>query len=83
MAPLRVQFLPRAEKQGAALDRTVRERVLDAIDRFALTGVGDVLPLKGRPGSFRLRAGDYRVIFELSGVDLVVTMIGHRREVYD
>jgi len=83
MAPLRVLFLPRAEKQGAALDRVTRERVLEAIERFAATGSGDVIPLKGLPGSFRLRAGAYRVIFELRGVDLVVTKIGHRREVYE
>jgi mRNA interferase RelE/StbE len=33
--------------------------------------------------SYRLRVGDYRVIFDLAGGAMVVLDIGHRREIYD
>jgi len=39
--------------------------------------------LKGRP-AYRVRVGDYRVIYEINDRELVVLIltIGHRREVY-
>ena len=33
-------------------------------------------------GLFKLRAGDYRVIYTLSGGDALVLMIGHRAKAY-
>jgi mRNA interferase RelE/StbE len=33
-------------------------------------------------GSYRFRIGDYRVIFDLEGDDLVILRIGHRRDIY-
>jgi mRNA interferase RelE/StbE len=43
----------------------------------------DVKKLKGRQG-WRVRAGDYRIIYEILDRELVVIVvtIGHRREVY-
>ena len=40
--------------------------------------------LKGRD-AWRIRVGDYRVIYEIHDSRLIVTIItiGHRREVYD
>lgn len=33
-------------------------------------------------GSYRFRIGDYRVVFDLIGNEIVVLRIGHRREIY-
>jgi len=33
-------------------------------------------------GSYRFRIGDYRVIFDLEGSDIVVLRVGHRRDIY-
>jgi len=33
-------------------------------------------------GSYRFRIGDYRVIFDLEGKDIVVLRVGHRRDIY-
>ena len=43
----------------------------------------DVKKLKGRP-AWRVRVGDYRIIYEIHDRELVVVVvtIGHRREVY-
>lgn len=33
-------------------------------------------------GTYRFRIGDYRVIFDIEGHDIVVLRVGHRREIY-
>lgn len=33
-------------------------------------------------GSYRFRVGDYRVIFDLKGSDIIILRVGHRREIY-
>jgi mRNA interferase RelE/StbE len=40
------------------------DRILDALERYALTGQGDVRLLRGRL-EHRLRIGAWRVIFDL------------------
>ena len=33
-------------------------------------------------GTYRFRIGDYRVIFDLEGNEIVVLRLGHRRDIY-
>jgi len=33
-------------------------------------------------GSYRYRVGDYRIIFDLDGKNIVILRVGHRREIY-
>ena len=40
-------------------------------------------PLKGRPGEFRLRVGDWRVIMTEAGEIIAVIKIGPRGSVYE
>jgi len=42
----------------------------------------DVKRLKGEP-SFRLRIGDYRVIFDIMRDSIVILKVGHRKNIYD
>ncbi len=41
-------------------------------------------PMVGRPGHWRVRAGDYRMIYTIEDAALrvLVVEVGHRREVY-
>jgi mRNA interferase RelE/StbE len=59
----RVELAPRARRDLRRLDRPVRERIISSLDRFALEGVGDAVPLKGQPGRYRPRIGDWRAAF--------------------
>ena len=77
-------ILPRAQKELAKLSRGVFEHVRD--DICAL--VQEPRPhgcnkLTGRDG-WRIRVGDYRVIYEIDDVHQTITIlhIGHRRDVY-
>jgi mRNA interferase RelE/StbE len=33
-------------------------------------------------GTYRFRAGDYRVVFDIEGKDIVILRVGHRKEIY-
>jgi mRNA interferase RelE/StbE len=80
-----VEFTRPALREFKALERSARRRIATHIDELA----EDPFPpgckrLKGEPDHYRIRVGDYRVIYrvERSRVTIVVVKIGHRREVY-
>ena len=43
---------------------------------------GDLKKLKGSKNEYRLRVGNYRVLFELEGKRIVVYAIGPRKDIY-
>ena len=63
-------------------DRPQRVRLLAAIHR--LPDEGDRKALKGTPGVYRLRVGEYRVLYTVNNGQLIVTVIdaGNRGQIY-
>lgn len=59
-----------------------KRRILAAI--YRLPTEGDIKPLEGNPGLFRLRVGDYRIIYSVDhGKTIVyVVKVGNRGDVY-
>ena len=59
-----------------------RDRLLKAM--YALPDTGDIKPLHGRDCLFRLRVGDYRVLYNLESGILTVYVLdaGTRGEIY-
>jgi mRNA interferase RelE/StbE len=45
------------------LDRTTTRRIRQAVNRYAETRYGDVIPLQGREEEWRLWVGQWRVLF--------------------
>ena len=80
----RVVLADRAEKELDALDRHVRGRVLTAILRLAENPYQATNVKSLSSGFYRLRVGDYRVIYEVKDdiLAILVIKVGHRREVY-
>jgi mRNA interferase RelE/StbE len=77
-------LLPRAQKELAQLSSPAYARVRDAIRELKDNPRPPAcLKLTGRDG-WRLRVGDFRVIYEIDDKQLTVTVlhIGHRRDVY-
>jgi len=77
-------ILRRAQRELAGLDRSLRPRIEHAIHGLA----DDPRPsgsakLGGRDG-WRIRVGDYPVIYEIDDPGRTVTIlhVGHRRDVY-
>ncbi len=65
------------------LEGPIRRRIFNRIDKLSDNPfLGDIKKLKG-DDSFRLRIGDYRVIFEVNGNIITILKVGHRKNVYD
>jgi mRNA interferase RelE/StbE len=77
----RLAYSRSALKALSRLPDEIRADLKGKLARFVETGAGDVKRLTGRPG-WRLRSGDYRLIFEDSGDTILVHAVGHRREIY-
>lgn len=83
----KIEIRPRALRELAALPERDRQRVSARIDalannprpmgaqKLARIGAGDL---------YRIRAGDYRVIYRIQDriVTVTVVKVGHRRDVY-
>ena len=67
------------------LDKVVRERIKQAIERKLMTAPETFgVPLRRSLKGYRkLRVGDYRAVFRLTGRTVYILAIRHRRIVYD
>lgn len=80
-----VDFTKQSRKQFDSLPSPVKKRILKLL--LALEEnpqSSSAKKLSGQEGIWRVRVGDYRVIYEIQGERLVVLVlrVGHRREVY-
>lgn len=81
----RIDISPAAARQLRKLDAAARRRVQAAIEILAeQPRPGGAVKLAGGDGEWRVRTGDYRIVYEVHDNVLVVLVvaIGHRREVY-
>ena len=67
-----------AAKDFDALPAEARIAVDQALTAYAMAGKGDVKALSGQPG-YRLRVGQYRVIFSEDKVTVLAVYIGRRQ----
>jgi mRNA interferase RelE/StbE len=73
----KIVFEKPAAKAYDSLPDEARESVAIALHRYAISGIGDVKALSGRPG-YRMRVGDYRVIFGEDACTIVAVYFGRR-----
>ena len=78
----RVVWSNAARADVRALDQPTAMRLLEGLNRYVLTGEGDVKRLRGSGIEFRFRLGDYRICFTPEGEVLHIHWVRHRREAY-
>ena len=81
----RIQIEDWAERELKSFEKKTRERIARRIDQLILGPCGsNCKPLKGLSGIWRLRVGDYRVIYEIKDTQLIVLVIriAHREEAH-
>jgi mRNA interferase RelE/StbE len=74
-----------AEKDLARLTSAIHDRIIIAIQALATNPrPADCRKLAGSKNDWRIRVGDYRVIYEIADAIRVVRInrVRHRREVY-
>ena len=83
--PYTIEFTTSAERDFKSLDRALQRRIASRIDALSTDPYpAGVRKLQGEPDLFRIRVGDYRVIYRVDGkrVRVLIVKVGHRREVY-
>ena len=79
----RLVYTRRAERDIQGLDPDIKERLGKALLRYEEDPLKHAEKLtQSVLGSYRFRIGDYRVVFDLEGNEIVVLRVGHRREIY-
>ena len=71
------QFVLVPRREAAPL-RERRERIAEQ----PMASHGDVKPLRGLPGRYRVRHGDWRAVYVIKDGNVIVGLVGHRKEVY-
>ena len=85
MGSYRVSFRHSAEKELQKIPRSDLRRVLGKLGSLSShPRPAGAQMLKGEDRYYRIRQGDYRVIYELDdpGRQVTIIKVGHRREVY-
>ena len=85
MATYRTEWKPSAVRELRRLDRQVVPRIIAAVEDLATTPYPyGVRKLHGGEHTYRIRVGDYRVIYEVFEDRLVVQIVRvrHRKDAY-
>jgi len=80
-----LEFTASASREFRSLDRQVQRRITEKVDALCDNPFpSGSKKLKGEVEHFRIRVGDYRVVYRIDGkrVVVVIVRIGHRKEVY-
>lgn len=78
-----IEWKDGAKKQLLKLEPSIAQRIFNKVDELKENPFSkDVSRLKGRI-EFKLRVGDYRVLFFIAGNKLSISRVGHRKNIYD
>ncbi len=77
----KIELLKKARKFIKTQPPKQQERILNAIYKLP---DGDVKALSGKQNAYRLRVGDYRIIYEIDNTILLITVVdvGNRGQIY-
>ena len=65
---MKIEYSRQAQKAIERMDRAAKHRLRDAIEKLP---AGDVKKLKGCENAYRLRVGDYRVLYDMNdGIEI-------------
>jgi mRNA interferase RelE/StbE len=81
----RIQIAPSAVRQLRKLPGSVQERIVEHVEQLATDPrPRGAIKLQGEDDLYRIRVGDYRVIYQIRDDELIVLVlrVEHRREVY-
>ena len=77
-----VRITPKAEKDYRDIPNPIRTNIYRKMLSLEDDLQGDVKKLKNFDPPYRLRVGDYRVLFDVEGEEIIIYRILHRKESY-
>jgi mRNA interferase RelE/StbE len=81
----KIIFTSSADKQLSKLTKSIQRLIIEKIKKLIIPhSSNNVKKLIGTTDLYRLRVGDYRVIYQIRKRELVVLIlkIGHRKDIY-
>ena len=82
-----VKFTKNAQKELQRLPKKDRIRILDSLELLRINPFAEIIQfkkLRTNQSLYRVRIGDYRVIYEVHAdiLLIIVVRVGHRKDVY-
>lgn len=77
-----VEYSPSAIRDLDSLPARIRNQILRKIERLSYGLQGNIKRLTNDDYAYRLRMGDYRVLFDVQGKHIIIRRIGNRKDVY-
>ena len=77
-----VLLKPKAIKDLQKLPPSIQARILEKVELMQDDLQGDVKRLVNFTPEYRLRVGDYRILFEIEEEDIVIYRVKHRSNAY-
>ena len=77
-----VEFKPRSAKDLDALPVSAKQSLISKIEALQTDLTGDVKKLTNFTPEYRLRVGEYRVLFEVDGDKIVIYRVLQRKDAY-
>jgi mRNA interferase RelE/StbE len=79
----RIEYADSALDDLRALPKREADQILRKVLRLENGLVGNIKRLQNTDVGFRLRMGDYRVLFDVIGDKILVQKVGNRKDVYE
>jgi mRNA interferase RelE/StbE len=79
----RIEYGSVAQSDLDLLRDRIRRQILRKIERLESGLHGDIKRLRRADAAYRLRMGDYRILFDVEGDVIVIRRIGDRKRIYD
>jgi len=78
-----ITFKPQSIKDLKKIDKKEVNKIIETIENMQDNLKGDIKKLTNHSPQYRLRVGNYRVLFEIEDNNIVIYRIKHRRDVYN
>jgi mRNA interferase RelE/StbE len=85
VAKYKIEISSSAEKSLKKISKKDIQKIIETIQHLAITPFPEgSRKLKGEENVYRVRQGNYRVIYEVLGNKLIILVlkIGHRKDIY-
>ncbi len=78
-----ILFTKNAKRDLEKIEYFIRIRIIKQIEKMGNEERVDIKKIKGSGSDYRLRIGDYRVVFTLENKNITIHKIGHRKNIYN
>jgi mRNA interferase RelE/StbE len=78
-----VAYTKQAEAELLAFPVKIQRQIAAKIGKLQHGFTGDIKKLQASDNVYRLRSGNYRILFEIEGSALVIRAIRDRRDAYE